>query len=326
LTAAPVNLAAEVTVIKWQPDFTYDTLRQGTDRLVCYDLSGLPGQPMYSVQCTSFGNLPRVAQTLKGSASADQKQARPEYGSVWYDLAGPTRYGATSDLTIAVPGANSQSLGLPDKDGSNGTWIMNAGTTSARLVIPGTASSLAATAPAAATPLALAPGASPAEINRILLAAPVSLVAEATVIQWKPDFSYDTLRKGRNDLVCYDLADRPSHQPFAAECTSLANLDRVSQTLKIEAMGDRAPSMLAEAEENGTRIKPKFGSVWYDLTGPHRWDAKQHITVAVPGATMRTLRLPENGNSSGVWIMNPGTTSARLVLPNDPPDAMSPRD
>jgi hypothetical protein len=34
LLAAPANLREAATVIKWKPDFTYDTLKKGTSRLV----------------------------------------------------------------------------------------------------------------------------------------------------------------------------------------------------------------------------------------------------------------------------------------------------
>ena len=40
LTAAPRNLREGATVVKWTNDFTYATLRKGTNRLVCYDQSG----------------------------------------------------------------------------------------------------------------------------------------------------------------------------------------------------------------------------------------------------------------------------------------------
>jgi hypothetical protein len=40
-------------------------------------------------------------------------------------------------MTIAVPMATAQSLGLPDKSTPNGIWIMNAGTTTAHLMVPG---------------------------------------------------------------------------------------------------------------------------------------------------------------------------------------------
>ena len=42
LLAAPANQREGATVVKWKTDFTYDTLRKGTNRLVCYDRSGQP--------------------------------------------------------------------------------------------------------------------------------------------------------------------------------------------------------------------------------------------------------------------------------------------
>ncbi len=81
--------------------------------------------------------------------------------------------------------------------------------------------------------------ASQEELDKALLPAPGNLKAAATVIKWKSDYTYDTLRKGTNRLVCYDRSGQPGQQPFAAECTSLGNLDRVAQSLKIEAMGDK---------------------------------------------------------------------------------------
>ena len=38
--ALPANMRADATVIKWKPDFTYETLRKGTNGLVCYHLLG----------------------------------------------------------------------------------------------------------------------------------------------------------------------------------------------------------------------------------------------------------------------------------------------
>jgi hypothetical protein len=40
-------------------------------------------------------------------------------------------------VTIAVPGATQATLGLPDKNAPGQVWIMNAGTTTAHLMIPG---------------------------------------------------------------------------------------------------------------------------------------------------------------------------------------------
>ena len=166
---------------------------------------------------------------------------------------------------------------------------------------------------------ALAMAQAPADMDKALGAAPANLREAATVIKWKPDFTYDTLRKGTNRLVCYDRSGFPLQQPFSIECTSIANLDRVAQNMKAEATGDKAKSeaMLDAAEKNGTRAKPEFGSVWYHLAGPDREHARAHMTIAVPGATMQSIGLPENNKAGGVWIMNAGTTTAHLMTPGE---------
>jgi hypothetical protein len=46
-----------------------------------------------------------------------------------------------------------------------------------------------------------------AAIQKALSAAPARLAKDATVIKWKADFTYDTLKKGTNDLVCYDRTE-----------------------------------------------------------------------------------------------------------------------
>jgi hypothetical protein len=161
------------------------------------------------------------------------------------------------------------------------------------------------------------PGASQADVDRALLAAPPNpnLRNQATVIKWKPDFTYDTLRKGTNRLVCYDRSGQPGQQPFSIECTSLGNLERVAQNLKFEAMGDKKQAMLDAAEKDGTRVKPEYGSIFYNLTGPEQARANAHMTVAVPGATTQTTGLPDNNKLGGAWIMNAGTTTAHIMVP-----------
>src|ERR1700680_935154 len=109
-----------------------------------------------------------------------------------------------------------------------------------------------------------------ADIDTVLLAAPPNMKDAATVIKWKADFTYDTLKKGTNRLVCYDLSGRPKPPPFTVECTSVANLDRVAQSLKFEAMGDKkaVDAALDAAEKHATRLKPEFGSAWIHFMGP----------------------------------------------------------
>ena len=156
---------------------------------------------------------------------------------------------------------------------------------------------------------------SPDDIAKAVLAAPANQREGATVIKWKPDHTYDTLRKGTNRLVCYDRSGQPGQQPFSIECTSIANLDRVAQNMRFDAMGEKRQAMLDAAEKDGTRVKPEFGSIFYNLSGPDRERARPHTTVAVPGATAQSLGLPDNNKQGGVWIMNPGTTTAHLMIP-----------
>jgi len=153
------------------------------------------------------------------------------------------------------------------------------------------------------------------DIDTPLLAAPANQRAAATVIKWKPDFTYETLRQGTNRLVCYDRSGQPGQQPFSLECTSIANLDRVAQNMKLEAMGDKKQAMLDAAEKDGTRVKPEFGSVFYNLGGADRERARAHTTIAVPFATAQSLGLPDNNKLGGAWIMNAGTSTAHLMIP-----------
>ena len=174
---------------------------------------------------------------------------------------------------------------------------------------------------AAAPPPALEPGASQADVDKALTAAPDQLKAQATVIKWNADHqTYATLRKGTNNLVCYDRSGFPLQQPFSTECTSMANIERVKQNLKFEAAGDRAKLQeeIKQAEANGSRVKPEYGSVFYhamgqDANGPLR----HHMTIAVPGATAQSTGLPDNGRAGTVWVMDAGTTGAHLMTPGE---------
>ncbi len=164
-------------------------------------------------------------------------------------------------------------------------------------------------------PPPLEAGASQADVDLALLAAPPNLAGQATVIKWKPDFTYSTLRKGTNRLVCYDRSGQPNQAPFSTECTSLGNLERVAQNMRFEAMGEARQTALEAAEKDGTRVKPEYGSMFYNFGGPTRENARGHATVAVPGATTQSTGLPDNNKMGGAWIMNAGTSTAHIMIP-----------
>ena len=153
LIPAPANLKEGATIIKWKPDYTYDTLKKGTNTLVCFDRTNLalPGAQAVDAECTSLSNLQRVAQNLKFEAEPDRakrqaaldaaekdgSRVKPEYGSVWYHVRGADKNNLRRHTTVAVPGATSASTGIPDNPKQGGIWIMDAGTSTAHLMIPG---------------------------------------------------------------------------------------------------------------------------------------------------------------------------------------------
>ena len=173
---------------------------------------------------------------------------------------------------------------------------------------------------APAPPPPLEPGASQAEVDKAVLAAPENTRNQATVIKWNPaNWTYTTLRKGTNRIVCFDLSGLPGQVAFSLECTMLGNLDRVAQNLKFETEPDRAKRTAAiqAAEKDGSRAKPEFGSIWWHVRGADQATARPHMTIAVPGAMAQSMGLPDNGKQGGVWIMDAGTSAAHLMVPGE---------
>jgi len=156
-------------------------------------------------------------------------------------------------------------------------------------------------------------------ISKALQAAPERVKDDAGVIAWKSDFTYDTLKKSNNGIVCYDISGKNVRQAFFIECTSEGNLPRVAQNLKFEASGDKvkAQALLDAAEKDGTRVKPVYGSVWYHYMGADQAHARIHMTIALPGATSQSTGLPDNPKQGGVWLMNAGTSTAHLMTPGE---------
>jgi len=157
LMAAPNEaLGKDATVIRWNSDYTYETLKKGTTQMVCYDLSGMPGEQRwaFSVECTSHAaNLDRVAQNrrINAEAAGDEKKVeemilaaakngtrvKAVNGSVFFNFRGPDPARANRHTTVAMPGATSQTTGLPDTRESGGAWVMFAGTSEAHIMVPG---------------------------------------------------------------------------------------------------------------------------------------------------------------------------------------------
>ena len=156
-------------------------------------------------------------------------------------------------------------------------------------------------------------------IDTAVLAAPANMKDTAMVIKWKPDYTYDVLRPASNNnkLVCFDKSGMPGQLAFSIECTSQANLPRVAQNLKFEAMPEKGKTAIAAADKDGSRVKAEYGSVWFHLMGASKEMARTHKTIALPGATGKSTGLPETGAAGGAWVMQAGTSEAHLMVPGD---------
>lgn len=155
-------------------------------------------------------------------------------------------------------------------------------------------------------------------IEHALAAAPTRAREAASVVRWNADYTYQTIKEGTNQVVCYDRSDERGRRPFAVQCTSVANLPRVAQNRRFrgettDRAGERA--LVAAAVEDGTREPGQYGSVWYRMEGNDRSSAGIHTTIMVPGATTATTGLPEDRSAGGAYIMDAGTDRAHIMVP-----------
>ena len=152
----------------------------------------------------------------------------------------------------------------------------------------------------------------------LLAAAPRRGRDDASVVKWAADHTYTTIKEGTNKIVCYSRADQRDRPPFAVQCTSFANLDRVAQNRRFRAVstdaeGERA--LVAAAAQNGTRVAAEYGSWFRSMNGPDQASAGVHTTIAMPGATGASTGFPENREQGGAFIMAAGTSEAHLMVP-----------
>jgi hypothetical protein len=155
--AAPPLLRDDATVIRLDNDGEYEVLREGTNNLVCWDRSDEPGRA-FSVQCTNMENLARIQQNrawsksgktqdeieaMRAEAEADGTRELSKFGSVYYTVSGQDMSSTRLHMTIAVPFATSESLGLPDNEAGGGeyrkagAYVMEVGTSAAHVMLPG---------------------------------------------------------------------------------------------------------------------------------------------------------------------------------------------
>ena len=154
-------------------------------------------------------------------------------------------------------------------------------------------------------------------IEQAVDASPARFGGDAMIVGWNADHTYEIVRQGNNGLVCYDRSDERDRAPFAAQCTSVTNLDRVAQNRRFRAMTDDTAgesAMIDAAEQAGTRVLPEYGSIFFRMDGADRESAQLHATIAVPGATSQSTGFADTRTESGVWIMDGGTSAAHIMI------------
>jgi hypothetical protein len=155
-------------------------------------------------------------------------------------------------------------------------------------------------------------------IERTLLPLSERTAQGASVVAWKADQTWETIKEGTNTWVCYERSGDPGQAPFAVQCTSKENLLRVAQNRRFAAQGttpEERRDLVATAQENGSRVDAEYGSLFISMNGQDQESTGIHTTVAVPYATGESTGLPESRSQGGAWVMAAGTSEAHIMVP-----------
>ena len=151
LLPLPADLQPGATVVAYDAGYNRTVLREGTNDLVCVADDAL--QNGFSVVCQHEKVEEywlRGVQLLADGASRDErdqirneemeqgKLPRPEAGQARYGLNGSNRENATRMMVVMLPYATEETTGMrtgPSED--DRPWLMQAGTVSAHVMVPG---------------------------------------------------------------------------------------------------------------------------------------------------------------------------------------------
>ena len=76
------------------------------------------------------------AMAMAPTSEKNGTRLQPVVGSLWHHLYGPDTQHVLHHVTVAMPGATGAALGLPENGNANGAWVMDAGTSSAHIMLP----------------------------------------------------------------------------------------------------------------------------------------------------------------------------------------------
>lgn len=167
-------------------------------------------------------------------------------------------------------------------------------------------------------------------VAQAVLAAPEAFRAEAEVRAFRSDGSLETIREGKNGLIC--LADRPGDASFQVTCYHRALEPFIARGRELAAQeitGMERQEQRWREVEAGTLAMPDGPAMVYNLSGAS--DAYDPATgkvtggsrlhaVYIPYATPESTGLTAQPGGGVPWLMWPGKPSAHIMiaLPGEP--------
>jgi len=152
ILAAPGSAGAEATVVHLNDDGSSTVIREGSNGFMCWDSSD-HAYNNWDSQCTSIENRARVEQNHEfymAGGSEEEIEARfqeaeengtrevSKYGSFYFHAVGTSADNLRMHSNIVVPFATGETLGgVPTSRQPAALWLMQAGTSSAHLMLPG---------------------------------------------------------------------------------------------------------------------------------------------------------------------------------------------
>jgi hypothetical protein len=161
------------------------------------------------------------------------------------------------------------------------------------------------------------------QIAAAVQALPKELRDGATVMGYRVATKLETLREGKNGMICLALfAVEPE---FHVACYHKGMEPFMARGRALRAQGVKDPevdSVRFREVKNGTIPMPKQAAMYQIFGTKKSWDAATGkvtdantlMVVYMPGATPESTGLSPVPAKSGPWIMHPGTPKAHMML------------
>ncbi len=161
------------------------------------------------------------------------------------------------------------------------------------------------------------------QIAAAVLPLPAPMQAGATVMGYRTADKLETLRAGKNGMIC--LALFAVEKSFHVACYHEGMEPFMARGRELRAQGVKDPKVdtVRFAEVASGKLKmPKMATLYQIFGKPNSWDpatgkltdASTLLVVYVPGATAESTGLSPAPTKIGPWIMYPGTPKAHIMI------------